>query len=354
MPLNFLLSKRYGIRLLTGANPGHEIGTGFADAGEDIDKLVNNGAQDYLQAGVVGETSWSFTASINSGTGEVGSTGEIAESIAWLPDPVVSGALIRTVTPKGALPKLKPSLPPSGKYVSCTIELAPKAERGGNAAATVTITTGTAKATLEEAEAEPLTPGLFPIRRIYIHNNSGTYELAGQSNMCVVAANQTTTAAKSLILTEETCSSSSFAFLGQPDRALLYLPAHCLIDIAFYAEWANGSTTTGGAAGLFIFLPSTGEYRQIKQGSKYVEAECTSAASTFTGLSSSSTTGLASAAGEGALEGYGQMIGVGNSGGTCRLFTAETGLYEVGIKFKRATGEPLKVKSRRLWVTVVA
>lgn len=182
--LNFSLTKRFGLRSLRGNNPIHEIGTGFTDLAEDIDKLIGLGASDMLQAGVTGESSWLFTASIN-GAGEVGSTGEVAESVAYLPDPVVTGQLLRTVTPKGSYAKLKPVLPASGKYVSCAIELAPQPEQGGNGPAVVSIHTGVEKATQAEAEAAPpaTSTGKIQVRRLVIENNAGTYEIKSQEDI---------------------------------------------------------------------------------------------------------------------------------------------------------------------------
>jgi len=40
MALNYATSKNFALRMLTGKNPGHEIGTGFASLGEDVDKLL--------------------------------------------------------------------------------------------------------------------------------------------------------------------------------------------------------------------------------------------------------------------------------------------------------------------------
>lgn len=43
MPLNFLETVHYKLRALTGANPVHDIGVGFADLAEDVDKALYEG-----------------------------------------------------------------------------------------------------------------------------------------------------------------------------------------------------------------------------------------------------------------------------------------------------------------------
>lgn len=181
MPLNFALSKRFGLRSLTGNNPGHDIGVGFEDLGADLDN-INQAHQDFLQAGAVGSTDWSFTANINSGTGVIGSEAATGGT-AWLPDPVLSGALMRTVTSSAVL-HLTPGgfLPGTGKYAACLIELSPKAEQGWDAAATVTATMGTEKASQAEAEAAvpAASSGRIGVRAVIVHNNGGKYEVAAQ------------------------------------------------------------------------------------------------------------------------------------------------------------------------------
>ena len=56
MPLNFLESAHYKLRALTGKNPGHEIGTGFADLAEDIDKLLWERLLNLSEKGASGAT----------------------------------------------------------------------------------------------------------------------------------------------------------------------------------------------------------------------------------------------------------------------------------------------------------
>ncbi len=151
-------------------------------AAEKLDTL-NEGQQDFLQAGVVKSTDWSFTATINSGTGAIGSSSEVAESVAWLPDPVVSGALMRSVTAKAALSGIAPSLlPASGKYVSCAFELTPST---WGAKATVTAHSGVEKNTEAEAIAAPpaTTAGKIQVRRVIIKNTAGVYSIVAQEDV---------------------------------------------------------------------------------------------------------------------------------------------------------------------------
>jgi hypothetical protein len=174
-------SKRFGLRRLLGTSNGKDIGTGFQSLGADIDN-INHGHQDFLQAGVVESADWTFTANIVSGTGELGSTGTTGGK-AWLPDPVLSGALMRTVTALAKLEKLKPgSLPSSGKYMSVAFEIAPAAEDGWDNAVTVTAHSGVEKSTEAEAIAAPpaTTAGKIKICDVVIRNAAGVYSIGAQ------------------------------------------------------------------------------------------------------------------------------------------------------------------------------
>ena len=139
---------------------------------------LNEGHQDFLQAGVVSASDWSFTATINSSTGKLGSEAATG-GVAWLPGPVVSGALMRSVTTSAKLENLEATLPASGKYVTVGFELTPST---WGAAATVSIHTGTEKATQAEAEAaSPSTStGKIKVRNLVILNNAGKYEAKAQ------------------------------------------------------------------------------------------------------------------------------------------------------------------------------
>jgi hypothetical protein len=137
---------------------------------------TNLGHQDFLQAGVIASTDWSFTANINSGTGALGSTGTTGGT-AWLPDPVVSGALMRSVTTPATLSGLAPTTKPaSGKYMTIGYELAPAS---WGTAATVSVVSGTEVVTEAEAlESSPaITAGRIRLRDVVVHNSSGTYSI---------------------------------------------------------------------------------------------------------------------------------------------------------------------------------
>lgn len=181
MPSPFYeLSQRFRLRRLLGTSKVHDIGTGFQALGEDLDN-INQGHQDFMQAGVAGSTSWSFTAAINSGTGALASTGEVAESIAWLPDPVLSGALMRTVTAKAAIASkalATGALPASGKYAVIAFELAPTT---WGKEATVTTKAGAEYASAAEAEEHPpaTTAGHTQVRLVVVKNTAGVYSIEG-------------------------------------------------------------------------------------------------------------------------------------------------------------------------------
>jgi hypothetical protein len=64
MPLNFLETAHYKLRCLTGKNPGHEIGTGFADLGEDVDKVL------FEKVGLTSASKYSAPKSITEGKEE--------------------------------------------------------------------------------------------------------------------------------------------------------------------------------------------------------------------------------------------------------------------------------------------
>jgi hypothetical protein len=173
------LSKRFGLHRLLGTSNVHDIGTGFQSLGADIDN-INHGHQDFLQAGVVSESDWSFataTLTINGG-GEIGTTFGTG-GVAWLPDPVIPGALMRSVTVPVKLSGLKPTLPLSGKFVTVDLELTPST---WGAAATVSVKTGTEKTSQAEAEAAPpaTTTGKIKICDVVVHNTAGVYSIVAQ------------------------------------------------------------------------------------------------------------------------------------------------------------------------------
>jgi hypothetical protein len=142
----------------------------------------NRGELDYLQAGIVKTSDWSFTAAMeNSGTCALESEAEVAESICWLT--LTAIGLVRSVTAKGKLKGLKPpSLPGPGKYLSVGIELTPTTS---DAAATVAIVSGVEKGTQAEAEAAPAGPvaGKLRIRNVVVKNTAGVYSIVSQEDV---------------------------------------------------------------------------------------------------------------------------------------------------------------------------
>lgn len=148
---------------------------------------LNEGQQDYLQAGVT-PTSWAFSANIVAGTGELGSTAEVAESIAWLPDPVKSaeGALMRSKTAKASIAKkvlTTGSLPAEGKFSCVAFELTPTS---WNKEATVTTKAGTEQATAAAAEENPpaTSSGKLQIRQVIVKRAAGpTYTIEAQKDV---------------------------------------------------------------------------------------------------------------------------------------------------------------------------
>ncbi len=137
------------------------------------------GYEDFLQAGVVRSTDWSFTANIVGGTGTLGSTASVG-GIAWLSDPVLSGGLMRTVTIPATLSGLvPPSKPATGKFMTIGFELTPATWNGS---AEVSLVSGIEKSTEAEAKAAPppVTSGKIRIRDVVVHNTSGTYSIVVQ------------------------------------------------------------------------------------------------------------------------------------------------------------------------------
>lgn len=158
---------------------------GFVDEGpaniqaaaEGPDK-ENRGEIDYLQAGVVTDTDWSFVASMeNSATCALASLGATGGT-AWLPSTAVG--LLRSVTSAATLKALTPpSRPGSGKYLTVGFELTPTTS---GKAATVSVVSGLEKASQAEAEAAPpaTTAGKIKIRNVVIKNTAGVYSIVAQ------------------------------------------------------------------------------------------------------------------------------------------------------------------------------
>lgn len=140
-----------------------------------IDK-VNTGEQDYMQPGVVSSEDWSFTATINSATGELGSE-TATGGVAWLPGPSEASRLMRSVTTAAKLEKLKaPLLPAAGFYMTIGFELTATA---WGSSATVSLVSGNEYSTQGAAEehSPSTTPGKLRIRDVVVENAAGVYSI---------------------------------------------------------------------------------------------------------------------------------------------------------------------------------
>jgi microcystin-dependent protein len=139
----------------------------------------NRGEVDFLQAGVVQATDWSFTAKLeNTATCALESTATTG-GVAWLP--LTAIGLVRSVTTAAKLKALKPaSLPSPSKYMTVGFELTPSTS---GAAATVSVVSGAEQTTqaLAEAHSPAITAGKARIRDIVILNTAGVYSIASQT-----------------------------------------------------------------------------------------------------------------------------------------------------------------------------
>ncbi len=142
--------------------------------------VLNLGLQDILQPGVVGENDWAITATIVGGIGTLGTEGFI-HGTAWLPDPVISGALMRSVRPNHAALSglVAPALPTSGKYINLGFELA--ATTWG-APPTVSLVAGAEQTTEAAAIAAPAAESVTTLRikDVVVKNTAGVYSIVHQ------------------------------------------------------------------------------------------------------------------------------------------------------------------------------
>jgi hypothetical protein len=179
---------RFGLRWLEGKSVGSDIDAGFKALADDIEQ-VDQGHADYLQAGVVDSTDWSFIASINGGTGVLASTGATGGT-AWLPDPIISGALMRSITPSAVLAGLKVpvsgELPTSGKYTRTTFELTPS-EWGGTAIVSVRSLGERSSQAEAEAISVGAQAGKIKIRDVIVKNTAGAYSIVAQFDARIYA-----------------------------------------------------------------------------------------------------------------------------------------------------------------------
>jgi microcystin-dependent protein len=139
----------------------------------------NRGEIDFLQAGVVKSTDWSFNAVMeNPATCALESEAAVG-GVAWLP--LTAIGLVRSVTTPAKLAALKPSsLPGASKYLTVGFELTPSTSDG---AATVSVVSGAEQTTraLAEANSPAITAGKARIRDVVILNTAGVYSIASQA-----------------------------------------------------------------------------------------------------------------------------------------------------------------------------
>lgn len=225
----FKETSRYKLDYAEGPTKVSEWPTLDAQQTKLIDEVMNE-VQDFLQGGVVGSTSWEFTAAIKEATGELESSGEVVESTAWLPES--SGSkLMRSVTAKAAIAaKLPSALPVEGKFMPIAFELAPTTWNKG---ATVSVHSGTERATAKEAEEKPpaAETGKIQIRLVIMEKAGGKYKITSQKDLRAGASR----------------------LVRQPSAGA-----------ASFASWASCETngTIRASSGDFTFVKSngTGEY----------------------------------------------------------------------------------------------
>ena len=155
-------------------------------------------------------------------------------------------------------------------------------------------------------------------------------------------------AGKAIIDASQSTTSSSFVYLGTPDRVQnIILPSEGLIFVAFEGNFACTGGGTAGQAAIFL----NGVQAKIG-GSTSISGQQAVTVGTGNNHLFSSGEGLKAID---LPDGYpdpvtgGQILGhTGKDGGVCALF-ADAGTYEVGIKFRAASGT-LTALNRKLWV----
>jgi len=209
---------------------------------------ANTGEVDFLQAGVVQASDWSFVAGMeNSATCALNSTGATG-GVAWLPSAAIG--LVRSVTATAALKALKPgSLPGPGKYLTVGFELTPAT---WGAAATVSVVSGVEQATqkLAEENSPAVTAGKARVRDVVILNTAGVYSIVSQTER-----RARSTAGLKLAFTEQAGSYSAkagdFVFAtGTGSTITVPVTANSLTHV-FYAQ-GSGELTVKAASGIIV------------------------------------------------------------------------------------------------------
>jgi hypothetical protein len=213
---------------------------------------LNPGGTDFLQAGMLFAADWSFVATINGSTCALGSETSTGGG-AWLPDPVVSGGLVRSQTALASISGLIPATKPaSGKFMTVGFELT---ESEGKAV--VSVVSGAEKSTQAEAEASSpaTTAGKLRVRDVVVKNTAGTYSIVMQRDrrpwargllMCSFQATGAFTPTSGFKAIPE------LALRGEVVQPRLLLTLTCHLQVA---TTATLEVRVGGA-GISIPLPS--------------------------------------------------------------------------------------------------
>lgn len=225
---------------------------------------TNLGHADLMQPGVIQSSDYSASAEINGSTGEIKSSSNTGGT-AWLPDPVLgTTVLMRSSRPSSSkLEATPPSLPAAGKYMVVGIELT---ATSWNEAPTVSIVSGTEKATEKEAleHVPAVSSGKLRIRDVLIKNTSGTYSIVSQWDRRPTAE----AAFKPGFVQPTALSSAPFGWLfcsGQTVKRAQYPALFAAIGTSYGA--GDGLTTfvlPGGEGRTFI-----GEGNSFTEGSTY-------------------------------------------------------------------------------------
>ncbi len=223
---------------------------------------TNFGVSDLLQAGVLSSSDYSFTAEVSGSTGELKSAGSVSGT-AWLPDPVLSNTLMRSVRASSKIEVKPATLPASSKYMAISIELT---ATSWNEAPTVSTVSSAEYATEKEAieHVPAVTSGKLRIRDVIVKNTSGTYSIASQWDRRPTAE----ATHKAGFLHPTATSTAPFGWLfcsGQNVKRAQYPALFAAIGTTYGA--GDGATTFGlpGGEGRVMI----GEGNSLTEGSEY-------------------------------------------------------------------------------------
>jgi hypothetical protein len=226
-------------RIKTFVNGGRIYPADLNAIQDAVPTLQEAGHGDFLQAGVSKSTDWSFTATINSGTAALGSEATTG-GIAWIPNPSLSGGLVRTNTTPANISGLIPSsLPSTGKFMTVGFELS---SGKWNSGATVTVISGIEKTTEAEAIAAPpaITANKIRIRDVVIKNTAGVYSIVFQRDRRAWSKGgfALRTIAGEFEIAEKTIGSS------QPSLAVRLECSGFPVRVSFFAEAYTTASTS--------------------------------------------------------------------------------------------------------------